>query len=636
MSSLLLQTLDLNTEGPPPEQALLGVVIIIGLVAVVSILKTRMRYGGLPEGQKRHVVALVGQLQARTPTTLRWTPEELRERPHAAKQAVADALTDDTGDVQPERASAPQAVRELQQAWGEGLTAATDHIPRAAAQLLSLAGVVAIFGPIAVWSTDRWRDAIADGKGGGSALVDVAIALRDLTIGVGNAVTDLLLSFPFIGDLYAIAFTLVVVFGEFLYQRPLLVAGGLVALAGALIVVDRTLTQDGDTLQPADPAVTTWDVLKTVSIAWAAGVTPAALFGAAGLQGIGNALGALGATVVLGSGLYYGIRNTVEAVRTAAATKYTGERPGLAIAYRVLRRLAPPLLTTAGLLAIAYIAVALATGRIVTVAWLLTQARLEVQAAVAIFVALVIALLVYWGRDIWPELRTALGDAALERAVRVQVFGRGLPIFTIIILYLVTSKMVGPVLAFPLALLAGLTVRGIYLASLSARYRVRLTPDRNRDVRRVIDRCYQVTDADDNTHYVVEVNGTRLAHTDPDQLAEYVADAHADLLDDDTDSIRPSLATHYARDLFELGITHVDTDDQGTPSTRKRLEAAIRRGVYGTLNEEGDFVREDTLRKGALEEYPDPLVEEKLSRWSTLGSREGLLRRNNGYIRRIA
>jgi hypothetical protein len=622
--------IDLSTDGASGLEAAIAF-SVLGLIGLLLLIgKWRVEYRNLPDDQQRHAKALIGQLESQTPTSLSWRPSELTAGDYG-RQTVRDALEATPGtDVQADRATMSQAAREISAAWSTGIQSLTQRLPALAVRLLTLAGGIVVLGPVAVYALDRWRAAAQGGSG--LELAAVVDALADITTTFASEATGLITSFPYFGDLWGLALATAILTWQTVYAHPLVTAAVLVVTALVVAVLDRRLVTTDDLRRDSVSVVTAPRVVAATVGVWALGVGPTAVGTIIGYPSQGATVGVIVAFLGALGAVAWTVREFTRALRREARLQWPSDTDRIVAAWLVSKRIATALVGIGAVLVPAYLINVVVSGRLLAVAGILASARIEVQALIAVVVVLGLGIAAYRARDAWPDLRVALGDLTKDRGVKLALFGSGMPFVALAAVYFLTESTTGSTpIALAFALIAGVAVRGGYMLLRAIRYKASLLEGDDRAPLRVVDHCYRVTDADGRTHYVVRVNGTELAHRDPDALADAVADAHRDVVDPDADGIRASVAKQYARHLRELGIVHVETADDNTPSTMKKLKAEMERRTYGGLEQNGRQMRVREL-EDLIGDLPEDVVEEELTRYEIEGTRNGNVLIDNGYV----
>jgi hypothetical protein len=632
--------IDLSTDATTTGEWLL-IALVIGLFALGLLVgKWRDEYRGVSDespyedvaSQQTHVKALIGQLESQTPTTLSWRPSELEENRHV--ETIRDALEATPGtSVQADRATLSQAAREISAAWSSTIQSVTNELPVLAVRLVTLAGGIAIFGPIAVYTIETWRAAV---QSDGTLGVDAAVtALTNLTQTFATAAVEVATSFPYIGRLWSLLFSFAIIVWNTIYNNPLAVALLLALTAVAVTVIDRRLVRDHEYRTDRVRAITAPRVALAVVTLWAIGVAPTALLGLFGAAETGATIGFTLAVIALLFMLFWATREFVTSIRTESRVRWPDDANTSVVAWLTAKRIGHALTAVGVVLIPTYLGSIILSGRALEFVGVLAGASIGIKVLLASVGVAVAAIAAYRARNAWPDLKVALGDLVKDRSVKLFVFGSGLPFFTLALGYLYIHSVTDNVgVSLGLALVAAVIARGVYLFLRAVRYKASLLESTPRKPMRVVDHCYTLTDADGGTHHFVRVNGVELAHTDPEALAEAVADAHEDIIDPDVDDVRPMVAKRHARHLRKLGIVRIDSDDENIPSTMDKLRGEMRRRTFGGLqNENGRMPLAEY--SDLLNDLPPEVVDEELPKYRFNGTTEGTVIVDDGYVRLV-
>lgn len=618
--------LDLSRPTYTAEQVLIGILLVVVLYTAVAVGKTRLKWAGLPSDQKRHAKVLAGQRAAKTPRKLRFDIPDITDRIGETRTTIRDAVVASTpSDVEQDRPTLRQVQAEIRAAWSSGLASLTDRWSSLAVRIGGLAILDLFLGAIVIVSLDRWRTA-ADGT---SKLDDpgrLVATARETTVSVLEAGIDLLTLFPQAEMIYALALAYSIQAGDWIYHHPFVTGSLLAIIAVTVAVLDPRVVDVVDD-RPLPTRRVGYRTIHWLAGIWIVGVGSASLGRLAGIPRVGDLAGFLLALAVAGYATVRGVRHAVRGLRQTA--RVARESSVVVVGYLLARRAA--VLGGAAVAPIVgvYAAVAVVTGRLLDILLILIGASLEVQLFVLLVVGGAIALAVYRARGSWTDLRLVAGDILTQQALRAVLLRRGMPVAAVVVVFLgAVTGGVHPFTAGVFALTFGLVVRLCYSVLSAARYRASLYESPDRAPPRIVIDCYTLVDDDGTPHYWADINGTAHAHTDPDELVAQVVETTQELAT--TEDVTPKVATHYATDLVDLGITAVDRDADG-PATEKRLITGVRRTVFGSLLNNNARMLEDDLRD-ELEEYPPDMVEAKLTEWEHKPTRDGQLVRRGDVV----
>jgi len=507
------------------------------------------------------------------------------------------------------------AHSELLSTWSNK----TGRFPRLSLAFAEEAIVLLVLGALATVSIDTYRRLFALGDSE-ITVVEVLDALgSSLATGVdlfSNAVG----AFPYGGILWELSFAYSLLFAEWLFYRPTVSAALLILLAVSIGWLERKV--------PAAVDVTVFDrrplavglVVGGVTT-WFAGVIPAVALGALGVSTVGGVVGLLAALVVFGWWMRLGYRAL--GVRLRELSDVLSGHPRSITAYVLLRRVA----VAVGALLVPFVPIyalyVLGSGRLVGIAGAFADGSVGMQALVALGMVTVTVALAILARQSWGEFRAAIEEAVTRRAIKTALLARGFPVVTLIFVGMLAVSVGAPApLAVAVGIAAGFVVRLAVGVAARLRRKASLFERPQITASRVIVHGYTFETADGEPRYYAEVNTTRLAHEDRDELVAAIQRTTRRLFDDGDPG--PSVERQFAADLFGFGIVDL------TESKKRLFEEAriITRRTFKRRQKRGERrVDAETLESRLERKVPEPIWRAYIRR--RIANAE--LKRRDGY-----
>lgn len=579
-------------------QRVIAAFVIVLLVSLVTVVRWRMKVWGLTDAQQETREEANSQRLRQTPrmdqipsSAIAAGEVNLQARIRGLFAAETPAATHTTA-----RGALAEVYRAISVAWGDRL----EPVPRLARRTAGLAVTVAILGAIAV-STSAVV-AIITHDPGSLTLSDVLSTLGTIT----ETGHSLLASFPYAGILWALAFTVVIMTGEWLYTHWYVVAGGLLLSAVGIAVLDWRL-EDVDV--PERMGASPWGMAMTglgiLTAVWTTGTAVATVGRVAGYPQVGNLAG-FGLAVLVAVGIAAKVLPwIVGAIRWHIRT-VAGHDAGTALAYLLAQRVIAAVSVVAGLLAVMYALVGVADGKFARVGAALLRAPPETQAAVSAALAAGAALAAYTVADSWRDVATALHAAVAQKAVRAQLARRAIPgmvvFFSYVMLHMLTEAILASLI---LAVIVGVVAqKGIKLATTAAYY-----ADTESIVKRLVRPepiyvgilAYEL-EVDGRTYYLAEVNGDRYLADEVDEAVSDVTGVARSLA---TNEKVPSTDSEwFAEFLLDKGIADPDDWEQ-------KLDERIREHAFDKLRSDGPQLERETFDK-ALNDFAEERVDARL------------------------
>lgn len=595
MRNVLLQsTIDLSTSGTTAAQFGLAVFCLLVFGAVLVIGSYAMQFVGLSDEQTRHKKALLGQREAKTGATLRINADEDIDAVWSDIRALFD------GDSpRADAATTRTAVAAVKQELGEVWSDRASRIPKLARWLLELAALLTIAASLVHISLATYRRVFG---GAGSGLPSLSEIVADAVWAVqqvASLATNSLGAFPFADTLWAFTFAYTIRFITWLYNSPAIVIAVLVASAIGIIWLDRQAPSARGVRVTTRFSV--WTFVFGFALVWLAGAVPAALGNLAGLPSVGAFIGLL---LAFGTacGLAYLIGRALMAdVRALVRVAEDPDRP--AMAYLAVRRIGAAAASLAAPLVPIYLLAAIVNGQLAGIVQAFVAGSILVQIAVGLVVLVFLGALAWVARDAAGEVSAALRNLSTDTAVKLALFGRGVPVVVMVTVYLLALGFQLPwVAGLGFAFVAGLLARGLYAGARALRYRTSQIESSQRTPSQVQIRAYQLEAANGETRYYADVNSTRVAHDDPDAMAEAVCGLVESLFAGEDPS--PTVERVFARDMLQFGIIDID-------ETREKLRQVAREEATGRMPKDLETIEERVLQR-VPEDIWDEVREKKV------------------------
>lgn len=615
------EALLLQSSGPGVNryQLMLAVFILAAGLVLLAIGMWRTQYVGLSESAARQKSTLKSEYEAQTPTSLR-LPIDVDFQAHRGQ--FRSLWSDDPQLEEP--TTMREALGSVHRSFLESWRSLTDRVPTFAVRLVEEGAAILILGALAVMSVEQWERIFATG-GGRPDAGTITDAITGLTATVADAGFTVLGLFPYGDMVWALALGYGMLGYQLLYTHWLPL-GILLILGGVVLVALDRLTPSIDAgLHLRDRALGYWLVVAVATV-WTAGVVPVVVGSTVGFEAVGAIVGFLAALAVAAYMAYRGALAAYEHFRFATLDRDTDDdlESYLLAAYLGTCRAYAIVAAVAATLIPVYLGVILLEGRLFDVWSAFAAGSTDMQAVVALLVALVVVVLAYEVRDAWPDLRASLSHTLSSHSVRLALFGRAMPVGVVIATAMVSFGMFeSVVLAAIAALSAGIGARVGYLLLMRARYKMGLYEPPEQKPRRVLIEAYTLADADGTERYVATINRERIARDDVDSLVDELVE-HAESLADDGE-YATTFGRHYAEHLFEYGIV-------GEERSRKKLRERVRKTAYAPLLRQDNHARvEDHELEDDLEKYPDEIVDERLRTFQVKGTRHGRITQRDGY-----
>lgn len=605
---MLPLAIDLSASGPTFAQRVVGLSLVAAFFIILSIVRYRFQYAGLPEEQRRQKRALQGQREDQDPETVRVTPADDID----AIRSQVHALFDSTDDPVLEEPPSPMdAVGEVRAALALSYRDLTAGIPRLSLGMLYEAAIILVFGSVAVFPTAYFVALFARGDGASLEwLIDEALEVSET---VATIPVDLLSSFPYAQELYGLGLALVIQAGTVLYETPTATAALLLVGAIAIWYLERETGGVETTLFDSHLAMGVAGVGLGL-VVWLGGVLPATIGRFVGFPKAGAIVGFLFATLlflVAIAEIGVGLKDQL----VALATEELGRT---ATAYLVIRRLSAGFALVMAPFAALYMVISIANGKLGGAVGAFLSGSFTIRVVVGVALLLLFAGIIKQTRDAWPDVRAALRETLARKAVRVALFKRAVPFGILVFAYFLAVALgLNAILAGVVAVLSAIVARLLFVAFQRVKYRASLIESDRRTASRVIIHAYEFQTADGETVYYAVANTNELAHTDQDQLVDAVIDATVDLFEEGESS--PSVAGQFATDLLEFGI--VDVGD-----TKKKLAREAEETVEHELRSNNGQVEIETLHD-KFDRVPEQIWRRRVQNQL----RRGQLRRRNGY-----
>lgn len=553
-------------------QVVIAFAVLAAIVVAALYLLVTTEYVGLDDRHREHKQAVARSRSGQRTRTL-----VLSAWSDTAAAQVRTALTD-----REHGADDPTPTEQLRTRYADLLAAVHDVAPPPVPRYVALGVVLPVLGYVAT-RTD-WVVAAITTPPSGPTLVDYLRAgmtdVLAMTLGIATLWASWL---PVDGVLTAARQV-----WDLLYAHPLPVGAALlVGGAGLLAVEYRGRPYPKPAAEAAGLAsVRAVSVRLVVSLLgiWLLGVVPALVLQGLGLAGFGLLVGAglaglIGAATALRR-LWTGLRRVV--------TIADAEHGPHLLAEAAYRRLAGAFAGVAALLVLAYLWVGIADGRLARVLAALPDAHPLKLALLLVGVGVPTAAAAFVLRADLARLAGWLATAVGSRSATALAAARGTRYVLVGVGAIFGARWLGGalgggVLGATLGAAVGAGVAfGVVLGvqRLLARARLQLSVgERRRGVGTVYVRCYDVTDADGRTHYLVETvaggRERRLASPDVEAVVEATADVVQGALAGDRAD--PSLPEWHAERLLDQGFADYDTNvERGRERVRKAITAPAR------------------------------------------------------------
>lgn len=571
------------------QWAVAALVVLLGLAAATAALYWG-RYAGLPAENRTTKATLLRERYATTPEVFRISGDIARDELEAK---VRDAYATARGETPDGPGALKRGVAEgrrvVSDAWGP----VADRVPSWSLRIAEYAILLAVLGAIAVDGKRIGRALYDDGGVPGfNAMAARALELTGTVIETG---IDVVLSFPYIGNLWALVFTTLTVAGRWGYEHWYVTAGLLLLGAVAVAVVELRLDEDLDAVANTSIVTSHWAAAGTVAkfafSIWLLGVVPAGLGSRAGLEQAGSIVGFALAMVAFLAGAVYAV-NIIRLRLWGIVLTNTGSDLSRIVAAWLLVRYAWAVIALATvpiLVGYAIAIVATDNGRAVLAG--LAGANPGVQALLVLVVLAVVVTVLYRVRVSWGDVSSYLSDVATRQRYRAGSIRRGVPFVAWVLGYVVTfgfSRSIGVSLLG--ASVIALGSRGVYVGLIRLRHR--FASGGETAAKTVQCAVYPPLSDGEREVAMADVGDERLLADDIDELADAVGSSVT------ADGLDPVPAMSRGHTALSLGI--VDDDRAQEKTTEK-----VRKAMFGELRPVGNRVTEDRIDQLVGDEPPD-------------------------------
>lgn len=598
----MIASIALEDPGSGIESTILALFVVLAFIAVVTLVRYRADFSGLPDSLQRAKSDWTGAKAAADFRTLR-IDAEADFHSDRVREEIAALFDEDYTPSRPTVLGASRSARSaIREAWSPWL----GRLPWTARRLFSLAAWVIVFGLVAV-STDVVLSVMETGGGGLHPLAWPGAAISE-TQAVLGTVGSIFGSVPG----FELAWALLVSFGILLYQSLFehwLISGALLCAAGAVLTVlyYRWDATERDSIALPSP--------RNVGIGAVGGITAIWLSTLVAI-GIGRRLGDAQTGVLFGTAIVFVVLLGVVATggmfavyrRRQILATWRGFRAAgrVETAYAMVRVAGLVLATLVAPLVPVYVVITLTKLPTLIAAWWASGILVKIGTIVVGSGTLV--LLGKWAKPALSELREAVTDALARGAVRAAVMTQGLPLLLVALAYALFYGFVGDsslqsiLLAAVLAAGVGLIAQRAVIALRRAQYRAAFWGRESTPASRALFEAARLEDRHGREQFYLRVNGeTELLHDERGA----VADAGARVADGlCSDGEAPStVAEWHAKFAFEVGISDVE-------ETRQKLRERVRRKALTPLRKSSP--REKTWWRDELSEFPEEIREERL------------------------
>ncbi|APX98703.1 hypothetical protein [Natronorubrum daqingense] len=608
-------------SGASTAQLAIAVGVIAAAFLFLAVATWRSQYVGLSSEQAAHKSALKSAFEAQQATSLA-IPTDADFRSYRGRIRSLWSNDPEIDDHTTIREAMAAVHRSLLDSW----TSLSGRVPKLAIWLVEEGIAILVLGALAVVSIEQWESLFSaeTGRPDGTTVIDTVVSVTTQTLATGQTLFGM---FPYGEVVWALGLGYGLLAYELLYVHWYVI--GLVLILGgvSLALLDYATPSVDATPHLTDRGLGYLFVQAVVAV-WAAGVIPTMIGQATGdptAETVFATIGFLAAFVTALAMVGFGLWAAFNHLRFRALNAATERdlESWLLVAYLAACRIYATIAAIAATLIPVYLGVVLLNGRLIEVWAAFWAGSTDIQIVAGLLFIGVVAVLAWEIQDVWPDLRASIGHTLSSRSVRLALFGRAMPFGVIFFAYLMAIAFELSVLvAAIVALLSGVAARLGYLLLMRARYRLQLFEPPEQTPNRILIEAYTIEDADGTERYIATVNRERIARDDIDSLVDEVLE-HAESLADDG-QYATTLGQHYATNLFEYGIV-------GEETSRKKLRERVRKHVYTPLKQNNARIEESDIEDN-LEEYPDSIVEERLQKFRTYGTRDGKVFRRDGYF----
>lgn len=578
----LLQ-IDVDAPGPSatPGQVWLGWIMLAVIAAIVVAVRYRNRYVGLEGDERKAKAKLAGSKRDQSPKVIR-IPRS--QDPESYRDDVEALFDPSIRSIEEDRVTGVEALQSVRGAFRETWRPVTQRFSSFVLRLVSLSWLLTLLGAVAV-ATDAVVRLILVDTSIGSPDVVLRRAI-ELTFDVLAAGSDVLLTFPYIGDVWSLAFAFLTLGFEFLYREWYLVPIALLLAAIAIHRLENEVSDELETklLEDRRSVIATW--VGSTFMVWSAGVVPTALGSTVGAPEIGAIVGfvlALTAAIALGSvGLYLYIQ------RLRSTAFLARDESRIVMSYLVARRAGISAAVPGSILLVSYAAVIVAEGKVGQIIDAFIAADLGIKALVLAVIVSIVGGFAWQVRSAWPDVRASLAESFSRTQVRAAVFYRGSIAIGFAAGYLLAFAFTRDVLlGLVLAAIGAVLAFGVYHLLERAKYKLSVLESEEAPPKAVTIQGWRLKDHVDERHPYAMLNGRYdLAREDVDELVDEILEATASIQSGGRPD--PTLGTYHAESLLELG----QTDEQ---LTRDRVKERARKLILDELRPVGHPVDRDDV-----------------------------------------
>jgi len=622
-----------SSSEPSMTQVAVGFCIVFAAAVYVGFLLIRRRDEGLPEQQRVVRDQVRGALDEGYPTH-RFDAAVIRG------EIIADTLADRLRDLF-QRASTeePETVREagseIRRALGRAWREQTAAIPDRVMALAEWAVAVLLFGSVAV-ATSTLVNTLGWTAGRTTVdeiLADTSWALRTAIDWAVHAIG----LFPFADTLASLGIAYGILALEQLYQNPWILAGEMLLIAVALLVLERRVNIGYERVDPLGWRGSVVSLLTGLVVIWGVGVAVAApyrwVFGLGGLEWVGDAIGLVGA-VIATVGLVVGGLRWVSGYGDRLVAGVETWRRGVTLL--LAARAAGTLLRPVAVLAVAaYLIAGVAGGQLFEVWRAYQGAAIEVKLLLAGLLALVVIGLLFEVRAAAADVRHTVTEVWARERVRAGVALQSMPYIGVVSAFIIAYGWQVPVpLSLVIAILAGVVFKAIVSRYLQARRRY-AERERGAPMPASLVVGARTVDTVDGVVHLLAVDGEIYAHERREALIQTGVEVLQRLARGETAD--PTVEEWYARHLREFGLgdwgeTYRIERDRvtGDEVLAGKLPERVRKRVLDHLRDQpGRKASREAILDDVCGDIPQDIVRRRLTEMVLAG---GLRERADGTV----
>lgn len=614
----LQEGLDVSVGGTNIYQLSLAIIVLVMAFIIITAIRIRSEYSGLPDKMKRDRSTFRSQLENQRPNILYIDDDEYEDMNVYEKSK--EYLNRD--NVQIEKVSPSEAWEEFRKPFADPVPEAPGLVVR----LARLGVLVFVLGMMAV-STQIIVNALTSDPNYPS--LSAILGEGQSTLGtIYETGGDILHQYPYLDTLWSLTYAYSIEGMLWLYNNWFITAMLLFMGAGGIWYLTKEIPdEEWQKISLNNPKNISLKILGSAMLVWFFGTGVSTILGLLEFQEAGNIVGFLVGIIVLGIYVSYAVKRFYKELVHLKQASSAGAHLSV---YVVIRYISMILGILATPLVFAYLFVIIAEGKPIEIWNAFMQSSTDIKVLTLLVLGLVIAFVAQRLSTNKDNIYDLFKESLSRKQVRIVLFTRAFPLavtpFGYIIVWSIGRSVIWATIA---AVILGLAVFYVYKLFNRARYITSTSPSEAIVPGRLVIHFYKLHDSEyhdemdeleeeEHLHYFAIINGsTEIARDNIDEMAQDIEDAAESLFEDG--NIPNTVSQYYAKVLKEYGISDYD-------EANKKLKERVSRSILKELRDE-EVVTESKIKR-ELRQYPEWVVESRLDTWQ----KRGIIRKKRGNI----